>query len=405
MAVPAPDIRSFKGFLTELNARPEYDRPPLVDEYMNALTGIPHVEQDGLAHFLYRGDPESVSIPGDANGWNPAAYPMKRVAGTNLWHYTHAFELNARLDYKFVINGRDWILDPLNCHKIEGGFGLNSELRMPRYLPPQEVEFHPEIPHGTIREQTLHSSILGNSRAIAVYTPPAYDRTEASFPVAVFHDGFDFLSLGHANNIIDFLIARKRIAPLIGVFVPPIDRNVEYAGAQMAPFYAFIVDELLRFVDRNFRTKRRAIDRATIGASNGGNIALWSGLSYPETFGNIAALSSNVTAAVFNGYENSPRLNLKFYLDIGTYDIAQLIPMVKRFIELVRSKGYPYLFRRYHEGHSWGNWRAHLGRALRYFFPPREIDFYERGPLQDDAEIEQSIPPPVADIPVPASNG
>lgn len=368
----------FITFLNELSACADHERAALVDRFMRSLSCVPWIEKDTLVHFLFRGDAESVTIPCDANEWNPSDFRMKRVEGTNLWYYTQRFEPDARLDYKLVINGSHWILDPLNPHQIEGGFGPNSELRMPKYAPPPEIEYHPAIPHGAVSESTIWSQNLENSRTIHIYTPPNYHQSTENYPVVLFHDGQDYLSLGRSTNILDYLIARRRMAPVIALFVPPVDRNAEYAGAQMNAFYAFIVDELLPFVDRSYRIKRTPADRATIGASNSGNMSLWLGLHYPETFGNIAAQSSNIVSLVSSGYENSPRLAIKFYLDIGTYDIAQLLPLVKNFADLIGSKGYSYVYRRYHEGHSWGNWRAHVGRALEFFFPPRVAGFSSR---------------------------
>jgi enterochelin esterase-like enzyme len=367
---------SFVTFLHELTALPEGERWTAVDRFISSLPSIPYIEKETVVHFLFRGDAASVTIPCDANDWSPSGFPMKRIDGTNFWYYTHHFDPDARIDYKFLIDGWCWILDPLNPHRCEGGFGPNSELRMPSYVPPPEIEYHPDIRHGTLTDVNIDSAILGNSRTIRVYTPPGYERTTDSYPVVCFHDGFDYLALGSAHNILDDLIARRRIAPVIAVFVPPIDRYVEYSGTQMHQFYAFIVDELLPFIDRTYRTKRTPADRATIGASNSGNMALLCGLSYPEVFGNVAAQSSNIVSAVVHGYENSPRLNLKFYLDIGTYDLVELMPVVQNFAQVIRSKGYPHVYWKYHGGHSWGSWRANLGRALKYFFPPRQKQFH-----------------------------
>ena len=358
--------KSFVDFLHELNTLSWEERTIFVDRYLNSLPTVPYIEKESLVHFIFHGDAENITIPSDANDWSLSEFSMKRIEGTNFWYFSHRFESDARLDYKFVINGVHWILDPLNPRRIEGGYGENSELRMPKYVSPPEIEFHPDIPHGSITEMSFNSEILGNSRMIAVYTPHQYNRANESYPVALFHDGLEFLSLGRANNILDYLIARKRITPLIAVFVPPVDRNAEYAGAQMNSFYSFIVDELLPYIDRIYRTKKQPPDRASIGASSGGNASLWLGLHYPETFGNIAALSSNIVSGVTSGYENSPRLNIKFYLNIGTYDMEQLIPLVHNFVTLICTKGYPYVYRKYNEGHSWGNWRAHVGRALEY---------------------------------------
>jgi enterochelin esterase-like enzyme len=365
-----PGSPTFVDFLRELNSRTEAERSALVDSFMSKLPAVPYIEKDGLIHFLYRGDATSVTIPCDANEWNSSEYPMKPVSGTNFWYYTRRFEADARLDYKFLLDGSNWILDPLNPHQIEGGFGPNSELRMPNCPSPREVEYHPEIPHGTITDTTFRSEFLGNSRTICIYTPPRYQAMAESYPVVLFHDGLDFLSMGCANRILDYLIARKRMAPVIAIFIPPVNRDEEYSGVQMNSFYEFIVEELLPFVDRCYRTRRSPADRATIGVSNSGNISLWLGWHYPETFGNIAAQSSNIVSSVFNGYANTPRLALRFYLDVGTYDLAHVFPLVKDFADLIRAKGYAHLYRTYHEGHSWGNWRAHVGRALEFFFPP-----------------------------------
>ena len=70
-------------------------------------------------------------------------------------------------------------------------------------------------------------------------------------------------------------------------------------------------------------------------------------------------------------------LDLELYLDIGTYDISVLIPMVHNFRDILEAKGYNYLFYEWHEGHSWGNWRAHIDNALQFFFPHTNsiIDF------------------------------
>jgi enterochelin esterase-like enzyme len=361
---------TFVEFLHNLNAAAGPDRQPLVDRFMNLLGAAPLIEKDHFVHFLYRGDARSVTIPCDANEWDPAEFAMRRIEETNLWYATYRFEPDARLDYKFVVNDADWILDPLNPLVIQGGYGQNSELRMPKYTIPRELREHTGLPRGTIESAEFRSDVLNNSRTICVYLPAGYHESEQRYPVAVFHDGLDFLSLGAADRILDYLIACRRIEPVVGVFVPPVDRNAEYAGAQMSLFDTFVVDELLPFVDRTYRTRRVAAERATIGASNGGNIALWLGLHYPETFGKIAAMSGNVVSAVSGGYEHTPRLAIEFYFDMGTYDIRQMIPAMKNFVDLIRSKGYTFHYRRYNEGHSWGNWKGHLGRVLELFFPP-----------------------------------
>ena len=129
--------QSFCDFLRELSMASDGSRQNLVDGFMSSVASTPLLEKDCFAHFLYRGEAGSVAIPCDANEWSPIDFPMQRVPATNLWYFTRRFEPDARLDYKLLINGSDWILDPCNPHRIEGGYGLNSELRMPKYSLPQ----------------------------------------------------------------------------------------------------------------------------------------------------------------------------------------------------------------------------------------------------------------------------
>jgi enterochelin esterase-like enzyme len=242
-------------------------------------------------------------------------------------------------------------------------------LRMPQYVPPPEIEYRLEIPHGALWDTTFFSPQLGNSRRIRIYTPPGYETSSDSFGTILFHDGLEYVSLANTNNILDYLIWHNRIQPIIAVFVPPVNRTPEYAGNQKDEFTAFIVDEIIPWVDSKYRTIQDPAYRSTLGASNGGNIALWLGLQHPEVFGNIAAQSSNVESSISSGFQNGPKLDLKFYLDIGTYDIQVLIPLVRNFKEILESKGYAFEYYEFHEGHSWGNWRAHIDNALEFFFP------------------------------------
>jgi enterochelin esterase family protein len=167
-----------------------------------------------------------------------------------------------------------------------------------------------------------------------IYLPPDYATSSRHYPVILFHDGLEYVSLASANNVLDYLIHHQRIAPLMAVFVPPVHRTPEYAGDLKPQFTAFIVQELLPWLDRRFRTRPDAQSRATLGASNGGNIALWLGLQHPEVFGHIAAQSSNVEPAIATGFQNRPVAEQQFYLDIGTYDIPILIPRVKNFLPI-----------------------------------------------------------------------
>jgi hypothetical protein len=113
-------------------------------------------------------------------------------------------------------------------------------------------------------------------------------------------------------------------------------------------------------------------------------------MKHPETFGKIAAQSSNVEGVISATYQYGSKMDLALYMDVGTYDISVLIPLVRNFIEILKDKGYVYQYHEWHEGHSWGNWKGHLSLPLKQFFPypagmnmnssPLDINLYQNSP-------------------------
>lgn len=369
---------NFQNFIQQINSAPNDSvRMKMIDSFMVVAKsqGIPYIE-DSSANFIYRGSGSNVYLAGDMNGWSTSRDKLVRVANTNFFYATRIYERDARLDYKFVVDG-NWILDPNNPKTCPGGFGPNSELAMPDYIQPDEIKYYPDIPHGTVRDTVFFSTNLNNSRTIRVYTPPGYETSSDSFSVILVHDGLEYVSLASMHNVLDYLIANNQIQPVIAVFVPPVNRTPEYAGNQMNAFTNFIVNELMPYIRNRYRIKSGPENCAVAGASNGGNISLWLALKHPEVFGNVAAQSSNVISEISNGFQHGPKLNLKVYLDIGTYDIAILIPLVRNLKSILQSKGYDLLYYEFHEGHSWGNWRGHIDNFLKFFLPKQSTDIKE----------------------------
>lgn len=365
-AIPAAS-QSFSDFLIRVNIAPEQRRQYLVDSMLATVPLFPLAESDTMVWFLYKGTAQEVAVSGDMNNWNDAQSPLQRLSTTDLWYRRDRYAPDARLDYKFIVNGT-WILDPRNPHTVSGGFGPNSELRMPEYVPPPEIHRVTGVPQGSLVDTTFTAPLLNNSRLVRVYLPAGYEQDDTRYPVVLFHDGLDYLALGNAANVLDNLIDQGRIPPCIAVFVPAVNRTPEYAGPQIDTYTDFIVNTVMRRIDARFRTRTEPEARAVMGASNGGNISLYIAMKHPEVFGNVGAQSSNIIAPIFDRFETDPLLPLRLYLDLGTYDIAMLIPMVRGFVPVLQAKGYDYQYQEFHEGHSWGNWRARIDDALVFFF-------------------------------------
>ncbi len=73
---------------------------------------------------LLQPEARSVSVAGDFNGWNPARTPLERSDG-GMWTATIPLS-PGRYQYMFVIDGTQWIADPLATEEATDGFGSHN---------------------------------------------------------------------------------------------------------------------------------------------------------------------------------------------------------------------------------------------------------------------------------------
>jgi enterochelin esterase-like enzyme len=371
-----PESEKFPAFLQRIYAAPEDQRQAIADSFLLAAGSLPFFEEDSIAYFLYRGSATKMTIAGDANSWDPAALAMARISGTTLFYARQVYERDARLDYKLVRNGTDWILDPRNPNYCYGGYGPNSELRMPGYMPASECVGAAGIATGTLVLQTFASAILKNSRSLRIYLPAGYDSArQEAYPLVLFHDGLEYLTLAAAKTVLDNLIAGGRIEPLIAVFVPPFSstqRIEEYGGGLTGPFERFIIEELMPFLDAAFHTSKDPGRRAMMGPSLAALISAQICFHHPEAFGLCGLYSPAMwpnDRTVLSAVMAATKPFQKCYIDVGTYEPSLLDDAGRLRTHLIENE-IATKYRAWHEGHSWGSWRAHIDEALEFFFPP-----------------------------------
>ena len=394
-----PAQSQFQQFINYVNSLSDSSaKAAAVDSFMNyaGTQGIPFVE-DSTANFIYTGNVNTVTVAGDFNGWSAANRPLLKLSGTNFWYRSNDYEMDARLDYKFVLNGSNWILDPRNPNICAGGFGPNSELSMPDYVQPWEIEYYPNIPYGTIITRIIFSSYVGTNYLLNIYLPPGYDSLSAvTYPTVYFQDGSEYISLGKAVNVLDNLIDSGKIEPVIGVFVRPSNRNDEYAGSKRNQYRLFFVNELVAYIDSLFKTKRDAKQRLVLGDSFGGNISALISYNHPEVFGlcglHSAAFWPNNYEA-YNLITSGPVKDIKWSSIWGTYE--SLFTNMRLFRNFLIANNCEIDWLERPEGHSWGLWRATLDNMLEYFFPaqPSFVD-HDHNNFLSDFELYQNYPNP-----------
>ncbi len=339
---------------------------------LQAAGRFPFVCGDSVA-FLWRGEAGTVTFCGDFDGWQPTPPRALRLGASDVWRQEEVFPADARLDYKIVRDGA-WLLDPRNPRTQRGGFGDNSELRMPAYVPSPWVERRPDVPQGHVAITNLASAALGYTVAYGVYLPAGGD-TLRNLPVIYVTDGQEYADprMGSMTIVLDNLIAAGAIRPVAAVFIDPRvgGRNLRAEQYVLNPaFLAFVITELVPAVERTWPVSRDRRDRAILGTSLGGVNSAWFALQAPDVFGHAAIQSPAChvrDGAIVDLYRQAPRRDVDLFLSWGTqHDFGE---DTARFRRVLADKGWTVRELEVDEGHSWGSWRAQLDDVLRQFWP------------------------------------
>lgn len=375
------EFASYSDFIDQLSEyallEPETTRDSVLSILFDSLEAnnrIPYTESEFVA-FVYYGSGSSVTWAGDFNGWNSTTtdWTGSRLGTSKVWLLEKTFPSDARLDYKIVVDGI-WKLDPLNNYVQHGGYGSNSELRMPGWVFPEETVLWDGVQRGSLYEnQIITSSHLGYNLQYKVYTPFGYDAL-SNLPVIYVTDGHEYADplLGAMLIVMDNLIHSGEIEPIVAVFIDPrnpdnLSENRRATQYRSNPDFAdFVANELVPEIDANYKTNTSADARAILGTSYGGWNSAWFGLTKSITFGLVGIHSPAFDASIVNGYAATGLLPIKIYMSTGViYDTQDNAQALKTVLD---QKGYTYQYKEVNEGHSWGNWRALIDEPLVYFF-------------------------------------
>ncbi len=339
----------------------------LLDE-LEAAGRLPFAE-GGRVRFLF-GGAESAAVAGDFNGWSASA--ALRVPDLPL----HALELelpaDARVDYKWIVDGERWMLDPRNARRQRSGFGDNSCVWMPGYEPSPWLAELPEEQRGVLLPaQTIESDALQLEIQYRVHVPVG---GSDGCPLLVVTDGHEYADaeMGALPRVLDALVAAERIRPVVAVFVDPrvAGKNLRAEQYVRNPAFArFLAHELVPRIEAVHGTSPRRPDRAILGTSLGGVNALYCATEAAGTFGCIAAQSPALHVAEEPLREALGELEVgptRFLLSTGTLRDGER--RTRELQALLEETGHPSRLLVTNEGHSWGQWSALLDDVLVHFF-------------------------------------
>ena len=169
-------------------------------------------------------------------------------------------------------------------------------------IPAHDKDFYAlkNVPHGNVQQILFPSPSTNTSRRAFVYTPPAYGKDiNKRYPVLYLQHGWGedetaWSNQGHANLIMDNLIADGKIKPFIIVMTYGMTNEIKFGGLRnfdIKPFQTVLVDELIPYIDANFATIADQPHRAMAGLSMGGMETKTITLNKPEVFSHYALLS------------------------------------------------------------------------------------------------------------------
>lgn len=172
-------------------------------------------------------------------------------------------------------------------------------------IPAHDQDFYAlkNVPHGFVQQILFPSPTTNTSRRAFVYTPPGYNTdSKTRYPVLYLQHGWGedetaWSNQGHANLIMDNLIAAGKTLPFIIVMTYGMTNEVRFGGLRnfkVDTFQTVLVDELIPYIDANFRTVAKQSHRAMAGLSMGGFETHHITLNRPEVFSYYGLLSGGV---------------------------------------------------------------------------------------------------------------
>ncbi|HLK65131.1 MAG TPA: alpha/beta hydrolase-fold protein [Bryobacteraceae bacterium] len=256
-----------------------------------------------------------------------------------------------------------------------------------------------EVPHGSIDIHTYSSGVSKTQRGLYVYVPPDYYSQPAKrFPVLyLWHGGGgaeqDWSRDGRAGVILDNLIAQKKAVPMLivmpnnvsGTPAPGVMAATTAAvpatgagGANYPLLKRELIEEIIPFVARHYRTIENRESRAIAGLSAGGGTTLNVGLGSLDSFAWIAEFSSGIFGGtgvggaggygpfdiekISPGFYQAPAVTnqkLKlFYMSCGTDDPR--MPFQRKALEDFQSHKINVTFAAFPGAHEWKVWRHSL---------------------------------------------
>lgn len=359
---------------------PDFD-PSNVDGYLKSRA-FPLVDGPRVT-FVFRGDADSVALRQWVYGL-PSAIPMTRLSGTDLWYQILEFPHGSRIEYKYGVTRHgheEWIQDPLNPNIAVDPFGGNSVVHGAGYEIPDWAQRQEGVARGAMESFTIASRSFGDTRQIQVYKPANF-RTYRRYRLLVVHDGNDYIVYSGLRAVLDNLIARNEIPPMVVALSNPHDRLREYAND--ARHAEHIVEEVIPAMESRYSLINEPSGRCLMGASFGAVASLSTAWRYPRTFDSLMLQSGSFAFTDIGEHTRSEAFDpvvdfmnqfrqapgpfaSRISMSCGVFE--SLIYENRSMVPFLQEHNVDVHYVEARDGHNWENWRDRLRDGLSWLFP------------------------------------
>jgi enterochelin esterase-like enzyme len=369
-------LLAFFGLATAQQTKPAA-QPPQMPPWLVT----PEVHPDNSVTFRYRA-PNAQDVKLAREGTDPVAM-QKDDQG--VWSVTTAPLPPDYYGYSYSVDGvRN--LDPYNHVLVPNLITPGNAVHVPGPGLPWEVS---DVPRGEIHHHFYKSAVAGDDRDYYVYTPAGYDAAaKKTYPVLYLLHGFSddasgWTAVGHANVILDNLIAQGKAKPMIVVM--PLGygtmemiqlgwgawSHTDVRDKNFSRFREALLSEVMPKVESEYRITKDRSSRAIAGLSMGGSESLLTGLNHLDKFAWIGAFSSGGIPDEFD--KDFPGLDAKanqqirlLWIACGTED--RLITVNRTLREWLKSKGVQHTDIETPGMHTWMVWRRNLAEFAGLLF-------------------------------------
>ena len=355
----------------------------------------PEIQNDSVTFRLKADYATIVKLSGS---WmeNPWTGTIDMTRGeNNVWSVKIPLPAPEIYTYNFVVDGVA-VNDPQNVLVQRDGTRYLPML----LVPGERTENYGEakLQHGTVSHPWYNSKILGMNRRLTVYTPYGYENNpKKKYPVLYLLHGAGgdeeaWTSMGRAAQILDNLIEKGLAEPMIVVMpngnanqaaartlnipekpmanrwdreaferMSEAERNLAMNGYVMS-----LCEEIVPFIEKNFRAIPKPASRAIAGLSMGGGHTISASILYPEMFDYICPLSA-AGSATPEQIAALKKAGVKLYfLACGNTDF--LFKGAEEMHAKLNEQGLEHEYFVSDGGHVWSNWRLYLNTFAQKLF-------------------------------------